>query len=283
MSFFVPREFVQLQILSKEFYNKWISQVQTRVKKLETPFIFYFTTKDDTYATFYCLYDLNTGILQKHISKVNYRNCIQVISSLYIYDQGHQWCSLTDLHSVSLTHTALSLPIFSERRFSSMANFVDELIFVIGGIDYHQNKVFADVYCYEISTDQWTRAPAMDQGRFSHLSFVLGNQLYVCGGRDENSRQTSSIKRMLIDARFSSTDDDEVQGNWETLQISNINLAFSLIVPRSSREILIFGSDQDQKILRHSSTTVLSINPEKQTCRTLGSELDLGTKYKLTS
>ena len=40
MSMFAPRELAQAQILSKEYYAKRISEVQTKLRKLERPFLF---------------------------------------------------------------------------------------------------------------------------------------------------------------------------------------------------------------------------------------------------
>ena len=50
MDMFAPREVTQAQILSKEFYYKRVSEVQTRIRKLERPFLFYFETKASDYS-----------------------------------------------------------------------------------------------------------------------------------------------------------------------------------------------------------------------------------------
>ena len=97
MDMFAPREVTQAQILSKEFYYKRVSEVQTRIYKLERPFLFYFETKASDYSdqrSFYIgCYDLITKSFTRLACGKYVLGCIQVLSSLYTYDKTGMWSS----------------------------------------------------------------------------------------------------------------------------------------------------------------------------------------------
>ena len=69
MEFFDARVFAQFQMLSKQFYDKRVSEVQTRlVLRDRRPFLFGYSTLS---ADYYGYYDLTTQKLQKHVCEVN--------------------------------------------------------------------------------------------------------------------------------------------------------------------------------------------------------------------
>ena len=47
LQFFNPIDVAQAQILSKRCYEKWIAEVQTRVRLSEPPFLFYFDLDEE--------------------------------------------------------------------------------------------------------------------------------------------------------------------------------------------------------------------------------------------
>ena len=70
------------------------------------------------------------------------------------------------------------------------------------------------MFRYNICTDEWFRAPALNESGSDHVTCVIGNNtLYVCGGIDESFTTISSIERLVgADSVL-----DEASGNWETL------------------------------------------------------------------
>ena len=74
----------------------------------------------------------------------------------------------------------LAAPL-TQRYGASLASYVDQFIFVIGG--YGQNSVDY----YSIEKDEWASAPPMANNRYLHSSCTLGSVLYVFGGIDDFS------------------------------------------------------------------------------------------------
>ena len=94
---FDHREIAQAQILSKVFYEKRVSEVQTKIRKLDRPFLFYFRTEEEYFDTadyFYIgCYDMNSKNLFKLACEVQVLGCIQIRSSLFTYDETGEWSS----------------------------------------------------------------------------------------------------------------------------------------------------------------------------------------------
>ena len=63
MQFFASYEVAQAQILSREFYQIRISEVQTKFRKVQMPFLFYFELPNEKY---YGCYDLVTKRVTKY-------------------------------------------------------------------------------------------------------------------------------------------------------------------------------------------------------------------------
>ena len=82
----------------------------------------------------------NNRLVKRQICEVSIKGCIQVRSSLFAYfdrdNRGNYiWSSFTDLDKETVAEKALTQPFFTERTGFSMANFHDQLIFLIGGIN----------------------------------------------------------------------------------------------------------------------------------------------------
>ena len=124
----------------------------------------------------------------------------------------------------------MAAPIFTERRWFGMANFYDFMIFVSGGEDWMRREACADVFCYMVDIDEWTRAPAMNECRRQHSSCVLGTSLYVFGGFDRD-RRIGSLAR-LVDAN--NKIGDTASGSWETFSIAAPKQVLPLMVSLNS-------------------------------------------------
>ena len=87
------------------------------------------------------------------------------------------------------------------RNSSSLVNFSDEYIFVIGGIlrNGSTNKAQAcdpstEKYC--LKTDTWSYGPKLVIYRMYHSSCQQGDMLYAFGGRSTSSNHLTSIERV---------------------------------------------------------------------------------------
>ena len=182
IEFFSPREVTQAQILNREFYDLWIAKVQTRIRKLELPFLFS-AYEFNAGSNYFGCFDMNDN----QFRRANLQNklmigCIQVRLSLFVYDFYGKWTQLTGLHNKeTATEKALAAPIFTQTRFCGLANFDDELIFVTGGMRDSRNSE-SEVFFYDIRSNKWRKAPAMLIARYNHSNTVLGTSLYAYGG-----------------------------------------------------------------------------------------------------
>lgn len=108
------------------------------------------------------------------------------------------------------------------KRSDASAGTVGNKIIIAGGCDTDQicpqdldvcicTSVTSKAEAYLPDVDQWTTLPSMPQARFRHASAVVGNNLYVLGGRDVNDTIIQSL-----DVYHSDTN------TWETLPSSSI-------------------------------------------------------------
>ena len=156
-------------------------------------------------------------LVNKHIFGGYVHGCIQVRSSLYacferdLNDKNLLWSSFTDFNKETVKEKALKEPFFTKRNKFSLSNFSDQIIFFIGGFFPER---FSEVFYYKIQTDEWIRAPALNQARYGHSSCIIGNSLYVYGG-------TTSDGYMLPIERLknvnSATDNSPIF--WEMIRI----------------------------------------------------------------
>ena len=132
LEFFSLREVTKAQILNREFYDLWIARVQTRIGKLELPFLFTGDIQDGT--NYFGFFDMVANqLVRKHCLNREVNSCIQIRLSLFVYDNDGKWIQFTDLERETITEKALAAPMFPLVEDCSLANFDDELIFLIGG------------------------------------------------------------------------------------------------------------------------------------------------------
>ena len=132
IEFFSPREVTKAQILNREFYDLWIARVQTRIGRLELPFLFSADIQDGT--NYFGYFDMvENQLVRKHCLNREINSCIQIRLSLFVYDNEGKWIEFTDLKRETIAEKALAAPIFPFVEDCSLANFDDELIFLIGG------------------------------------------------------------------------------------------------------------------------------------------------------
>ena len=180
----------------------------------------------------------------------NRSQCTQVGLGLYVYEirEEGQWSLLKDLIKGRVSKAQKSKPIFSKRYNISLANFNNQFIFALGGFLVY--KTYADVYRYDIGSDQWDILPAINLSRHSQSSCVLGSSLYVCGGIKEDCRSASTIERLFItDARTGETSNE-----WEILEISH-RIGLCLMVPVSLNEILLLKSIENSVVINVDQMT----------------------------
>ena len=131
---------------------------------------------------------------------------------------------MTDFDKESLSEEVLTEPMFRCKRYFSMANFYDQLIFLIGGLGQGDNKPCSEVFYYRMKTDEWREAPALNYARSFHSSCFLGSSLYVNGGGDLPVERLTNINSSL----------DPSSGSWEELHINKkrIPMYYSLMSPQ---------------------------------------------------
>ena len=162
--------------------------------------------------------------------------------NFFIYIQGKRedfWLLCKEIHSEVPDIAAKAQPIFSTRLRPSLAGFKEKYIFASGGKIEETGEVTAEVFQYRVSTDSWTIAPALNQGRQMHSSCVVDNSIYVCGGTDGQHGHLESIERLPFHDQAGVN--DESTSHWETLNIATPRFYNFLMVPITSSEILFLG------------------------------------------
>ena len=84
----------------------------------------------------------------------------------------------------------------TNRAHSSIANYRDRAVYITGGFS-DTEKALDSVMKFDLSTREWTDAPAINQARLGHSSCVLGSKLYVFGGRD-GERYLNSLEVLNV-------------------------------------------------------------------------------------
>ena len=153
--FIAPLQVAQSQILSRNFYEDWIGGVQTRLRLPGQPFLFCFNNGSDR-GKFFGYYDMaKNRLVNKHIFKERVLGCIQVRTSLFVCIDRLPpfeilWRSFTDLDQETAREKTLKNPFFTRRRQFSLANFSDQLIFLIGGCVSDSGAISNEVFYYKI-------------------------------------------------------------------------------------------------------------------------------------
>ena len=80
----------------------------------------------------------------------------------------------------------------------------------------------------------------MNKARTQHSSCVMGNYLYVCGGKNEDAKDEISMERLLLNEAGTAQAE-----SWETLQIEHKIAINYLMVPFKNNEILLLHSPGD--------------------------------------
>ena len=115
----------------------------------------------------------------------------------------------------------------NSRVWPILVNFDDKFIFVCGG----QNERSVDVY--DIYSNSWKSAPAMNQTRYQGGGCSLQDLIYViCGNHDRSTIEVLDARQFVSGNRVS----------WVEITISVLKPRFyPLIVPLSQNEIAILG------------------------------------------
>ena len=118
-----------------------------------------------------------------------------------------------------------------------MANFCDQLIFMIGGQPRGKSEPCSEVFFYRVKTNAWISAPALNYARWGHSSCFLGDSLFVYG----DSLPNIPIERLSnVSGSLGSSPDES---RWEAIQLNSLRDAtYVLMVPQiHSETILILG------------------------------------------
>eukprot|EP01095_Lingulamoeba_sp_RSL-Kostka_P013553 TRINITY_DN564_c0_g1_i1.p1 TRINITY_DN564_c0_g1~~TRINITY_DN564_c0_g1_i1.p1 ORF type:complete len:375 (+),score=130.54 TRINITY_DN564_c0_g1_i1:28-1125(+) len=103
----------------------------------------------------------------------------------------------------------------SHARSDFTADVLNDKIIVVGGCGVNEcpddldfcicNEVLTSVESYDPENDDWDTLPPLPRQRFRHMSAVIGDRLYVFGGRDVNDN-------IITDVDYY----DEYSGEWFT-------------------------------------------------------------------
>ena len=80
----------------------------------------------------------------------------------------------------------------------------------------------------------------MNNPRTQHSSCVMGNSLYVCGGKNEDAKDEITMEKMLLNEKGIAQAE-----SWEILEIRPKIAINYLMVPFNTNEILLLHSLDD--------------------------------------
>ena len=104
--------------------------------------------------------------------------------------------------------------LFSKISLYSLAGYRNEAFFVVGGMQdqkgnrsqgrsrFAQNPVSKDVYAFTVKENRLEKIARLRDGRHSHSSCTLKNQLYVFGGLGPNAEYVNSIESAEVSDLF---------------------------------------------------------------------------------
>lgn len=137
-----------------------------------------------------------------------------------------------------------------------MANYNDEICFVIGGLGkLGANVPLRSVSCYDIVKDKWDPEtldiPCLNVPRESPSACSLGNFVFVFAGKTEKQTLVNSIERLNV-----KTMRNDVGYDWVLIMLPEDVFAprFGIsVVPLNKHEIAILGGRNDFGILKRDS------------------------------
>ena len=139
-------------------------------------------------------------------------------------------------------------------------------------------KISKKVFYYEIKNDRWLEAPSMLMPRYHHISCILGNSLYVCGGSNDfgffnKDCSTLPIQRLANINKGAG----EASDCWESLQISFHEDLIHFMAPLNhSEKILILATGTDSG---HPSVESIYFDPIKSVQEVMASNFELNQVY----
>lgn len=128
--------------------------------------------------------------------KLRFSMTKQVVIIIGGYDDGQRWVrDVWCYNPVENSWHALAPFPGRNQRFATIA--LNNNIYVIGGqVDHgRMSETLADAWRYNSITDTWTQIASMTKPRHGHGVAVLGNKLYVVGGKSGWAKKFNDIER----------------------------------------------------------------------------------------
>ena len=93
----------------------------------------------------------------------------------------------------------------------------------------------------------------MNKARTQHNSCIMGNYLYVCGGKNEDAKDEITMEKLLLDKTGTAQAE-----SWEILEIEHKIETNFLMIPFNDNEILLLRSPVDS--VRINFNEVIEVN-----------------------
>ena len=111
-----------------------------------------------------------------------------------------------------------------------VSNFSNNSFYITGGKLKESNQILSDVYEYSLTKKTLIQKSPMHQKRINHASIIIGNNLYVCGGVDENFNNLNICEVLNLE-----------NNQWSTLSPMKDKLSKINLVQIDSRHFAVFG------------------------------------------
>eukprot|EP01083_Nonionella_stella_P249334 862301_1 len=142
------------------------------------------------------------------------------------------------VYNLITKQVSITKPMSQSVGIDGCLSSIDDLLFVIGGYDGH-GTYLSSTQIYNISSQNWTIGPPMDQARTYHACVVdwIDSVLYAIGGWQSTARST--VERIPIHTMMLS----ETNTSWNYIQSLSEGVwwASSLLVPSTHQIFVFFG------------------------------------------
>lgn len=174
-----------------------------------------------------------------------YINKIELSQSFIWFEQNSN-----NIHEISLNNKKMNSsmieynyigkninnPFLFNEEFR-VSNLFKNLMYISGGIIKSNNHIINDVYEYYLNKKSLVQKASMNQKRINHGSIIIGNNLYVCGGIDENFNSLDTCEKFNIE-----------KNEWTFIPPMKEKLSKINLIAIDNKNFAIFGGIKDNSI-----------------------------------
>ena len=133
----------------------------------------------------------------------------------------------------------LNNPFLFNEEFR-VSNLSQNLLYITGGRIMRDNQILNNVYEYSLDKKSLVQKSSMNQKRINHGSIIIGNNLYVCGGIDENFNNLSTCEILNLD-----------KNEWTFISPMKEKLSKINLIEIDNKNFAVFGGIKENNVFNY--------------------------------